>query len=952
MRSPKFLLALTISTLALAACAQGVETVSSAAPPPTWAFEKSDVPVDPAFRFGKLPNGMRYVIRPNATPKGTAKVYFHIAAGSLDEQDSERGFAHFIEHMAFNGSKNVPEGEMVKLLERSGLSFGSDTNAETSYDHTIYKLDLPRNDAALLDTALMLMRETASELTISQGAVDREKGILLSELRDRNTFQQRNFLDRIEFELPGSRFAARHIIGTQESLQGASSAALTAFWRREYVPTQATLYVIGDFDPAIVEARIGERFASWQPAPAEPRPSAGPIPVKPRVASDIYTDPALSEGVLVMTTGPWKDEPDSLAQRKENVMRSIGYSIINRRLQRRSREPDAPFRSASFASGDLFRDGQETWLGIDTVDGQWRRGLVEAGKEYKRAMLHGFTPEEVAEQVANQRTARRNAAKGETTRSNDTLMGAAISLVKNDVVPVTPSSSAERFEEFAAEITPETVLAALKREALPLDKPLIRFQGRTAPADGDAGLRSAWAEAMAAPVAPPERKAATTFGYTDFGAAGKVISDTRDPALGIRMIRFENGVRLNLKKTDLKKDQVLVQISVDGGAMLNTRENPMAMNMAGMLGQGGLGKHSRDELDSILAGHAVSANFRPGERSLVAVAGTTPADLELQLQYLAAQITDPGYRPEAEVRFTQNVNNMFAALRSTPGSALGADLGSILSDKDPRFSLGNVEEWRKLNFAKLKGDLGDRLRNGAIEIAIVGDIDEDAALALVGRTFGALPAREPDFRPYAEQRVRSFTRDRKPRVLRHTGAKDQALLTLTWPTRDGQDPVADVRLGLLERVMGVVLTDNLREKLGKTYSPQVGQSTSQTYPGWGTFTLAVSVDVKEVPATRSAIAEALAELRDQPISDDLLKRAKAPMLEGYDNALKNNAGWLSIVDNAQTEPEWIERYVKGRERIMALSAKDVQAMARLYLTSIGGLEILVLPEGVDTPKGK
>jgi len=949
MRKSKLLLALSISTLALAACAPRAEHVASTAPPPTWAFEKSDVPVDPGYRFGKLPNGMRYVIRQNATPKGTALVRMQIDAGSLDETDGERGYAHFIEHMAFNGSTHVPEGEMVKLLERDGLAFGADTNASTTYQRTVYKLDLPRNDPALLDTALMLMRETASELTISPGAVDRERGVVMAEMRDRNGFQLKNYADQVDFLLPGSRLGKRLPIGTHESLQGATAEGLRAFWKREYVPAHTTVFVIGDFDPDLVEAKLRERFADWQPAPAEPQPKAGPMSPKLVDKADVYIDPALSERVSVSRKGKWLDEPDTLAQRRENLLREIGYAIVNRRLLRRGREADAPFRSAGFGTDDLFKEGRSTDLQVDTVDGKWRRGLVEAGKEYHRAMAYGFTLAEVAEQVAIVRTASRNAASAESTRSNSALMDAVMALVNDDTVPDTPGNSASRLEAFIPQITPDAVLAAIKRDALPLDKPLIRFQGRVPPADGPAGLRSAWSEAMSAPVSPPEQKAAASFGYTNFGPAGKVVSDTVEPLLGIRTIRFENGVRLNLKRTELVKDQVLVQVSIDGGNLLNTRDNPLATRMTGVLNLGGLGKHSKDELDTLLAGHTVSANYSAADETFVAVAATTRTDLELELQLLTAQSADPGYRAEGEVLFHQTINNYFAALRATPGSALSADLGGILSDQDPRFSLGKVEDWRKLSFAKLRTDIADRLAHGAIEIGIVGDFDETAAIAMVAKTFGALPSRERDFQPYGDRRQRSFTSDRKPRVLRHTGVKDQALMTLTWPTRDGEDPQAEVQLGLLQRVTQLELTDTLREKLGKAYSPGASSGTSRTYRGFGTFTVSASVDVREVPATRAAMTQTMSELRDKPVSDDELLRAKAPLLEAYDNALKTNAGWLTLVDRAQTEPDRIERYVHGRDRVKAVTALDLQALAKRYLTADKAVEVTVLPEGVDPP---
>ncbi|MFN5903807.1 MAG: insulinase family protein, partial [Novosphingobium sp.] len=308
--------------------------------------------------------------------------------------------------------------------------------------------------------------------------------------------------------------------------------------------------------------------------------------------------------------------------------------------------------------------------------------------------------------------------------------------------------------------------------------------------------------------------AASAFGYTQFGPAGQVVSDVTEPRYGLRQVRFANGVRLTLKRTDLAKDRITLRLALDGGNLVATRDNPLATQMVGVLAQGGLGKHSKDELDTLLAGRTVAAGLSAGAETFGFGTTTTPADLELQLQVITAQLTDPGYRAEGEVLFRQNINNFFAAIGATPGSALGAELGAILSDNDPRFALGKVEDYRTLSFGKLKTDIGDRLANGAIELAMVGDLDEAKAIELVGRTLGALPPREAEFRPWTERRVRSFTGDRSPRLLRHKGPKDQALLTMHWPTRDGDDLQAAVEFELLQRVIQVELTDMLREKLG------------------------------------------------------------------------------------------------------------------------------------------
>ncbi|WP_334182815.1 M16 family metallopeptidase [Novosphingobium sp.] len=921
----------------------------------SWAFEKSDVPLDPDFRFGRLSNGMRYVIRHNATPAGTGVVRMEVAAGSLDESDAEQGYAHFVEHMAFNGSKRVPEGQMIPLLERDGLAFGADTNASTNFERTVYKLDLPRSDAKLLDTALMLMRETASELTISQGAIDRERGVILSEMRDRNTFGLRNAIDSTRFFYPQALYGRRFPIGTVATLNAANAQNLRAFYEREYVPAHVTLVVIGDFDAAEVEAGIQRHFADWTGATAELQPDPGPVDAKDRDRTGIWIDPALSERVVIQRNGAWMDEPDSVAQRREGLLRSIGYAVINRRLQRLSRNAEPPFRGAGFGTGDVFETARSTRLIIDSVDGKWADGLAAIAREYRRALAHGFSAAEIAEQLAQLRTSLVNAAGSANTRSNASLAAIALALVDDRVVPSTPASTLERFEGFAPTITPKAVLAALKREALALDKPLIRFEGRKAPEGGEQAIRTAWQRATRGPVPREDAQALTAFGYTDFGTPGTVVSDTRDPILGIREIRFANGVMLNLKPTQLEKDRIRVSLAIDGGDRLDTRDNPLATDMVNWLDKGGLGKHSRDDLDTIMSGHTLGFGLSNGASSFDAQTATTPRDLELQLQLITALLVDPGYRSEGEVQYRQQVNNSFAQLRATPASSLAADLGGIVSDNDPRFSLQPVEAYRHLTYAKLKQDIADRLEHGAIEVGLVGDFDgnalnEEKAIAMVARTLGALSARETAFRTYDSQPPRTFTADRSPRILRHTGAADQALLRLTWPTRDDSDPLDALRLELLERVVRIELTDSLREALGKAYSPSAGSALSHFWKGYGTFSINASVDVADVAASREAIAKVVRELGTAPVSEDVLQRARAPLAEAFQNALKGNAGWLSLVDRAQTQADRIERFSKARERLMTLTPADVQAMAQRYLDPAKGLEVLVLPEGVDVPK--
>ncbi|MBU6267918.1 MAG: insulinase family protein [Sphingomonadales bacterium] len=933
------------SLAALLGLAIVAPAASRPAAPPAWQLPASDIPADPAFHFGRLANGMRFALRRNVHPAGQVLVRMEVAAGSLDETERERGFAHFVEHMAFQGSTHVPPGEMVRLLERKGLAFGADTNAFTTFERTTYVLDLPRAEPDLLDTALTLFRETAGELTFDPAQLARERGVILAEKRDRNTWNFRDLEARLAFLHPGARYVHRLPIGTETALNGATAKDLRTFWQRHYTPANTTVIVIGDIDEAAARALIERRFGDWKPAKAPRQPAPGPLNPADHGRTAIYLDPAMPERLTISRDGPWQDEPDTAAWRRQSLLRGIGYGIVNRRLDRLAHRPDPPFRDAGFGTGDQFRVGRTTSLVVDTQDGQWQRGLDAAAGEYRRALEQGFTDREIAEQLANLDIAAEHAAAAADTRPSAGLVESVFALLHDDRIPSTPADSLARFKALVGQATPDRVLAALRGEAVPLDDPLIRFQGKQAPAGGERALRDAWNAAARAPLATAEHATDGAFAYGDLGQ-GTVVGDTHEPLLGIRTVRFANGVRLNLHRTDLDKDRVLIELNLDGGTLLATRTNPLAMTMVPSLAAGGLGRHSADELQTLLAGHAVQFGLGVAPETLASSAQTTPADLALQLRLMTALLTDPGYRPEGEAQFKAQLRNWYASLDATPAGALGTAIGGILSDNDPRFTLQPLSAYTALGYDRLRRDLADAFARGAIEVGVVGDIDEDATIALVGRTLGALPAREPDFRAWADRRERPWTQDHSLRTVTHTGPADQAMVRMTWLTRDDSDPVEKQALNMLDRVMRIELTETLRQKLGKAYAPGASSEPSRTWRHYGTFAVAASVNVSDVEATRTAIAATAAGLRDHPVSSDVFERARAPLAEAFDNQLRTNAGWLAIVARAQTQPDRVERQVHARQRLLALTPADVQAVARRYLVPEREVDVVVLPRPV------
>ena len=291
IRAVRFVL---LATAALALTPPALAWQAPAAnSPAAWGQQATDVVPDPAIRYGRLANGMRYAIRKNATPKGTAAVRLNIGFGSLGESDAERGLAHFIEHLAFNGTTNVPEGDMIKILERQGLAFGPDTNAQTGFDATTYMLDIPQADAARMDTALFLMREIASEVTFDPAAVNRERGVIEGERRARDSYQIRYLLGLLDFQAPGTPYAKRIPIGTTDVITKVDAARIADLYRRYYRPENATLVVVGDIDPDVVEAKIKAKFGDWRgKGPAGAPLPRGTVDLKRPAAFGTFVDPA------------------------------------------------------------------------------------------------------------------------------------------------------------------------------------------------------------------------------------------------------------------------------------------------------------------------------------------------------------------------------------------------------------------------------------------------------------------------------------------------------------------------------------------------------------------------------------------------------------------------------------------------------------------------------------
>ena len=441
----------------------GVGGVASASPPiEDWAQTHGDLPADPAVRFGVLPNGMRYAIMKNATPKDEVSIRLRMAVGALTEDDAHQGVAHYVEHMSFRGSTHVPQAEEWKSLQRLGMAMGADVSAFTSETQTFYQFDLPNAESKTIDTGLMRMREVASELTIAPEAVDAERGTILSEERTRDTPGLRTSRALLGFFYKDQPLGVRIPIGTLDNIDKADAPLLRGFYRAYYRPNRATLIVVGDFDPAAIEAKIKARFANWRPVgPAGGDPPLG-SPVARGLETKLIVDPGASRSILVGWLSPYRGPPTTIDQAERDIVETIGFTVLNRRLQTMASRPDRPFLNAQVVRQDQSRSARITLMSVDVDPGHWNSALTAADVARRQALQFGVHQDEVDREVSALLAAYQVAAAGADTRPTPSLAGALLSAADDNAVFTSPQQNLSIVEKAVDGLTAAQVTDALR----------------------------------------------------------------------------------------------------------------------------------------------------------------------------------------------------------------------------------------------------------------------------------------------------------------------------------------------------------------------------------------------------------------------------------------------------------------------------------------------------------
>lgn len=920
---------------------------------PEFAHEVSDLKSDARIVYGELPNGLRYAVMENDTPAQTASMRLRIAAGSLDEAEDELGLAHYLEHMAFNGSKNIPEGEMIKRLERHGLSFGADTNAHTSFDETVYKLNLPNVDDDVVDEAFMLMRETASNLTLSQGAIDRERGIIHSEKRTRNNAAFKRTIAEWEFYTRGSGLTDRLPIGTDETIDSVQADQFRAFYNANYHPEKAFFVFVGDLPAERVIAQIESTFGDWtgatNAAAAQPLP---PVSMRP---GDVgyYYDPEVMSSVTIAVLQPFEELPDGREKRRERLVAYLAMQMLWDRLIKLSHEPDSVIVSSSVSHGSMFDTSVTSRLTIRSEPDDWETALSIAEQQLRRALKFGFDQTEMDLQIDDLKRRYEAAAKTAGTPRTHGSMGSGMAdrilgAYENERVLEDPRDSLLRLEQELETLTLEEVTRAFNEAWSGSESPMIYLSSAKQIENPETAVLNALQISRAVPVSQQERAELSAFAYTEFGSPGEIVEQAHLADVDAHVVRFANNVLLTVKQTDFVDDQILVAASVGDGAISLPRKDEGLRRLAlNVLSQGGLEAHSSIELSDITASWEVGTRlfFSPASDTISLSGQSTGSDLPHLLNLLTAYSSAPGLREDAAKRYKRRLTAWYPTHDATPAGVASKEVPRIVRSGDARFGHPDLEGFLAPEWEEASSWLSAQLTQGMIEVAIVGDVPVETAIEEVARTFGALPTRSATRGKYPDATALTFPeREQDLITLTHAGEDDQALLRIYWPAPDGSDPMRSEVVRVLASVFRNRLVEEIREKDAAAYSPGVGRYSSPTFSDYGYLSVSLDLTPETVAPMISRVESVADELYRGEISDDLFERAMTPIREDLSTRLQSNGYWLSRLADSQSDKFGLAQHAAILAAPGEITVDDVKAMAREVFQQGRSVRIQVVPE--------
>ncbi len=918
------------------------------------AQSEVETPRDPALVQGTLPNGFQYLLMKNTTPKDRVSVHLNVFTGSVNETDREQGVAHFLEHMLFNGSEHFKPGELITYFQSIGMDFGADANARTSFYSTVYDLSLPKGDKKHLEDAFVVIKDYAGGALLLESEVDRERGVVLAEKRERDSVSFRTFKKELAFELPGSLLAGRLPIGTAKVLENADRKLLKDFYDQWYRPDNLALVIVGDMDIQMTESIIRETFSSLMPRSEKPM-TVPDISWTPHQGTKVfyhYEPEAGNTEVTIERIIHDSFKPETVGRLKEKTTQYIGDLIFQNRLSRMVREQSADFSSASVYSGTYLRQLTIAAVQASCDPENWESSLGQLDTSLRQALEFGFLPEELSRVKADVLSSLDGDVAGATTRKSRAIAQKLLHAVNRKGLFLSPEQNRDILNPHISALTLDEVNAAFKA-SWPGNQRLLLVTGNAAiKTEPETRIARIFEKSQDSSVMPYHLAETKAFPYLLVPEQQRTTVKANENVknLGIRQVDLANHIRMNLKPTDFKKGEFAFKaVFGTGRAGIPESLYGAAQLIESAVGQSGFGSMDLEQLDIALAGKEVNFGFKIDD-TYFAIEGTAPPEeAELVFQLLYTYFNDPGFREKsldlAKIRYRQRYDE----LKRIPDGIMRIEGSRFLADGDPRFGLKKPDQVNGISMDLIASWLRPAFESGPLEVSLVGDFNSDEMVAL-GKTYmGAMTDRRvpskkmplsggPDF-PRGEKQV--YTLDTK---------LDKGMIRVSFLTDDFWDIMQTRKLSVLSRVFSERLRKTVREALGASYSPYVYNQPSLIYEGYGVMNAVVNLSPGAVDMVVEQVNALIGDLVENGVTSEELELVKAPLLNHLAVLRQNNGYWLnSVMSNSFRYPErldWANHLISGYSGI---TAQELSELAKQYL-KIKERALIVIKPGASGKK--
>ena len=904
------------------------------------------MPVDPAITIGRLSNGLRYYIRPSKKPEKRAELRLVVKAGSILEEDDQQGLAHFVEHMAFNGTQHFPKQDVVSFLESLGMRFGADINAYTSFDETVYMLQVPTDKAGALDRSLLILEDWAHNVAFDPIEIDKERGVVMEEWRGRRGAGARMQDKLFPILLKGSRYADRIPIGRTDILQGFKPDRLKTFYADWYRPELMAVVAVGDFEKADVESMIKAHFGSI-PASTTARPrQVYEIPDHPGTIYAITSDKELtSTSVEVDSVLPARPY-GAVGVYRQRIVDRLFSSMVSARLAEMTQKAGAPFMSAFAGRGPfLARSKESTSLGALVKEGNVARGLDALLSEARRVTRFGFTPGELDRQKQSMLRGRQRLIDEKDSRESSSR---ADEYVRNFLTDETLPTSEDEFAlhvRFLQEITLDEV-NRLATDWFTETNRIVIVNTPDRPGvivPDETQLAAVFDTVAAKELTPYVDTAGSAVLLESPPSPGAVTSATTNQAAGVTEWRLSNGARVVLKPTTFKQDEIVFRAWSPGGTSLASDADYIPASTATqVLATGGLGKFSPVELRRVLTGKIASASPFIGDLEEGLSGSASPKDLETLFQLIYLRFTQPRADAASFVAQQTAARTMLANQTVIPEYAFIEALTSIVSQNHPRARLptaASVDEW---NLDKSMAFYKDRFADASdFTFLFVGTLDPVAMKPLVERYIATLPSlhRKETWKDVGV-RTPSGTIVRKV----EKGIEPKSLVALVFTGPFQYDQAHRVAIRAMAEVLQTRLLDTIREELGGTYSITARQSYRKIPNPEYSISINFGCDPSRADALVARVLQEIEAFKANGPTTKQVDDEKQALLREFETNSQQNGYLLNQISLKYQYGEDPASVWVVPEFYKKLDAAAIQQAATLYLSGTNRVQVILMPE--------